>query len=171
MNDRAFSHVKGWNWIMRNWNAHFFSVTAKAVRCYYDLEKVVIFPHKIILSTAIMELSEFFNDSLLLIICHRVSRCSKSLWYMYHSCCQPKRKSGESQGHRYTYCSFWQLNFISTSMLLHTGKKNSHRCKWCNGSHWCQSQWLESSGRPKNAFPVLETWAFSIYCKCISAFF
>lgn len=58
---------------------HIFSVTAKAVRCYYELEKVVIFPHKIILSTAIMELSEFSNDSLLLIICHRVSRCSKSL--------------------------------------------------------------------------------------------
>lgn len=30
---------------------------------------------------------------------------------MYHSCCQPKRKSGESQGHRYTYCSFLTVEF------------------------------------------------------------
>lgn len=124
MNDRVFSYVKGWNRVMWNWNAH-FSVTAKAVRCYYELEKAVIFTHKIILSIEIMELSEFSNDSLLLIICHPVSRCSKSLWYMYHSYCQPKHKSGESKGHRYTYCSFWQLNFISTSMLPHPDKKKT----------------------------------------------
>lgn len=116
MDDRAFSHVKGWNWIMQNWNAH-FSATAKAVRCYYELENIAIFPYKIILSIAIMELSEFSIGRLLFIICHPVSRYSKSL------CCQPKCKSGESKGHRYTCCLFWQLNFISTSMLPHPEKK------------------------------------------------
>lgn len=47
---------------------YILQLTAKAGHYYYELEKVVIFPHKIIFGIAGMELSEFLIDSLLLLV-------------------------------------------------------------------------------------------------------